>query len=56
MFKMASIVMLIRGALANALAFTGSSYLSSRLSKNSINKERKRPNLAIEQLQKVQVE
>ena len=30
--KMASIAMLIRGALANALAFTGSSYLFSRMS------------------------
>ena len=34
--------MLIGGALANALAFTGSSYLFSRLSKASIDKERKR--------------
>ena len=48
--------MLIRGALANALAFTGSSYLFSRLSKNSIDKERKRHDLAIEQLQKAQIE
>ena len=45
--------MLIRGALANALAFTGSSYLFTRLSKDSIDKERKRHNLAIEQLQKL---
>ena len=56
MSKMASIAMLIRGTLPNALAFTGSSYLFSRLSKDSINKERKRHNLAIEQLQNVQVE
>ena len=48
--------MLIRGALANALAFTGSSYLFSRLSKDSIDKERKRHDLAIEQLQKAQIE
>ena len=48
--------MLIRGALANALAFTGSSYLFSRLSKDSIDKERKRHNLVIEQLQKAQIE
>ena len=47
--------MLIGGALANALAFTGSSYLSSRLSKHSIDKERKRHDLAIEQLQKAQI-
>ena len=48
--------MLIRGALANALAFTGSSYLFSRLSKDSIDRERKRHDLAIEQLQKAQIE
>ena len=53
---MASIAMLIRGALANALAFTGNSYLFSRLSKDSINKERQRHNAAIEQLQKAQME
>ena len=47
--------MLIRGALANALAFTGRSYLFSRLSKDSINKERKRQDLAIEKLQKAQI-
>ena len=48
--------MLIRGALVNALAFTGSSYLFSRLSKDTIDVERKRHNLAIEQLQKAQIE
>ena len=48
--------MLIGGAIANALAFTGSSYLFSRLSKDSIDKERKRHDLAIEQLQKAQIE
>ena len=48
--------MLIGGALANALAFTGSSYLFSRLSKDSIDKERKRHDLAIEQLQRAQIE
>ena len=48
--------MLIGGALVNALAFTGSFYLFSRLSKDNINKERKRHDLAIEQLQKAQVE
>ena len=48
--------MLIEGALANALAFTGSSYLFSRLSKDSFDKERKRHDLAIEQLQKAQIE
>ena len=53
---MASIAMLIGGALANALAFTGSSYLFHRLSKDSIDKERARHDLAIEQLQKAQIE
>ena len=53
---MASIVMLIRGVLANALTFTGSSYLFSRLSKDSIDAERKRHDAAIEQLQNAQIE
>ena len=48
--------MLIGGALANTLAFTGSSYLFSRLSKDSIDTERKRHASAIEQLQKAQIE
>ena len=48
--------MLIGGALANALAFTGSSYLSHRLSKDSFDAERKRHDMAIEQLQKPQIE
>ena len=48
--------MLIRGALANALAFTGSSYLFWRLSKDSIDSKRKRHDLVIEQLQKAQIE
>ena len=54
--KMASVAMLIRGALANALAFTSSSYLFYRLSKDSIDKERKRHDAAIEQLQAAQIE
>ena len=53
---MASVEMLIGGALANALAFTGSSYLFHRLSKDSIDKERKRHNVVIRQLQKAQIE
>ena len=48
---MASIVMLIGGALANALAFTGSSYLFHRLSKESTDAKRKRHDAAIEKLQ-----
>ena len=53
---MASIVMLIGGALANALAFTGSSYFFHRLSKESIDAERKRQDAAIEALQAAQME
>ena len=48
--------MLIGGALANALAFTGSIYLFHRLSKDSIDAERKRHDLAIEKLQAAQIE
>ena len=53
---MASVAMLIGGALANALAFTGSSYLFHRLSVNSIDAERARHDLAIEQLQRAQIQ
>ena len=48
--------MLIRGALANALAFTGSSYLFHRLSKDSIDNERKRHDAVIEALLAAQIE
>ena len=53
---MASVAMLIGGALANALAFTGSSYLFHRLSADSTDAERKRHDLAIETLQKAQID
>ena len=39
--------MLIGGALANGLAFTGSSYLFHRLSANSIDAERARHDVVI---------
>ena len=48
--------MLIGGALANALAFTFSSYLFHRLSADNIDAERKRHDAAIEALQKAQIE
>ena len=48
--------MLIGGALANALAFTGSSYLFHRLSADNIDAERKRHDAATEALQKAQIE
>ena len=54
--KIASVAMLIRGALANALAFTGSSYLLHRLSADNIDAKRKRHDAAIEQLQASQIE
>ena len=53
---MASIAILTGGALANALAFTGRSYLFHRLSADNIDPERKRHGAAIEALQKAQVE
>ena len=48
--------MLIGGALANALAFTGSSYLFHRLSADNTDAERKRHDAAIEALQAAQLE
>ena len=48
--------MSIGGALANALAFAGSSYLFHRLSADNIDAERKRHDAAIEALQKAQIE
>ena len=48
--------MLIGGALANALVFTGSSYSSHRLSADIIDAERMRHGAAIEVLQKAQIE
>ena len=48
--------MLTGGALANALAFTGSSYLFHRLSADNIDAKRKRHDAAIEALQKAQIE
>ena len=52
---MASVAMLIGGALANALAFTGRSYLFHRLCADNIDAERKRHDAAIEALQKAQI-
>ena len=53
---MASVAMLIGGALGNALAFSGSSYLFYKLSANSIDAERARHDVVIEQLQAAQIE
>ena len=43
---MASIAMMVEGALVNALAFTGSNFLFGQLSKDRIDAERKRHDLA----------
>ena len=48
---MASIAMLVGGALVNALAFSGSNYLFSMLRSSGADEERKRHDKAIEQLQ-----
>ena len=48
---MASIGFLIGGAIINALAFSGSNFLFSTLSEESIDKERKRHDKAIEDMQ-----
>ena len=53
---MASVGFLIGGALINAVAFSGSNILFSSLSKESIDKERKRHDKAIEDLQRAQKE
>ena len=53
---MASVGFFIGGALINALAFSGSDFLFSSLSKESIDKERKRHDKAIEDLQRAQIE
>ena len=51
---MASVVMLIGGALVNAFAFSGSNFLFSSLKSSGVDEERKRHDKAIEQLQTAQ--
>jgi len=54
---MAAIGMMIGGAVVNALAFTGGNYLFSMIGKSGeAEKERKRHDLAIEQLQQAEFE
>jgi len=48
---MASIAMLVGGALVNALAFSGSNYLFSKLRNFNADEESKRHDLAVEHLQ-----
>ena len=51
---MASIAMLVGGALANALAFSGSNFLFSSLRSSGVEEERRRHDKAVEQLQAAQ--
>ena len=53
---MTSIGFLIGGALINALAFSGTKFLFSSLSKESIDKEQKRHDKALEDMQQAQIE
>ena len=53
---MASVRFLIGGAIINALAFSGSNFIFSILPKGSINKEQKRHDKAIEDMQRAQIE
>ena len=53
---MATIALLVGGAVVNALAFTGSNYLFSLLRGSDANEERKRHDKAIEQLQAAHAE
>ena len=53
---MASVAMLVGGALVNALAFSGSNYLFSMLRSSGVDEERKRHDEAIEQLQQAQAD
>lgn len=53
---MASLAMLFGGAFVNAFAFSGSSYLFSLFKQSGADEERKRHDLAIEQLQAAQAE
>jgi len=53
---MASIAVLVGGALVNALAFSGGNFLFSALKKTGGEQEHKRHDKAIEQLQAAQVE
>ena len=53
---MASVAVLVGGALVNALASSGSNYMFSLLHRSGIGEERERHNKAVEQLQAAQAE
>ena len=51
---MATVALLVGGALVNALAFSGSNYLFSMLRRPGTDEERRRHDLAVEQVQEAQ--
>ena len=53
---MITVALIIGGALANALASSESNFLLSTLSTKSIDKERKRHDKAMEDMQRAQIE
>ena len=53
---MASIALLVGGALVNAVAFSGSNWLFSMLRSSGVDEERKRHDKAIEELQAAQAD
>ena len=53
---MATIALLIGGAVVNALAFSGSSFLFSQLKDSNSLEEQQRHNKAVEELQKAQAQ
>lgn len=53
---MASVAMLIGGAVVNALAFSGSNFLFSMLKNSGVEEERRRHDTAVEHLQAAQAE
>ena len=53
---MATIALLVGGAIVNALAFSGSSFLFSQLKDSSSHEEQQIHNKAVEELQKAQAQ
>ena len=53
---MASVVMMVAGAVINAVAFTGGNYLFSMIDKNGAQAEAQRHNAAIEKLNREQTD
>ena len=53
---MASVLMMVGGAIVNAVAFTGGNYLFSMVDKNGAQEEMKRHNAAIEKLNREQMD